>query len=806
MNRCDDGWYREVLSYLLNDRISFDSYSEELILSLLSHKKQEELIPQIELQRDNAFFRLVTQLRKLWKNKCYREVLEFLINVRFSKDIDGEKLYKTLNKYDSMKNATKLAINASKKFEDDEVFTMSFIDWVELVYSEEVIGFEIDLENISSSDIDRMGRIAVENSDNFFRSLLQYFVSTSQYELIWYTLYSYIIPSFCGKNCRINKQAASSLRLYIGEIMGELWNLSYISGEIGLFIERGDSLFKILLSNNKESNEFSEAVNRLLFGDLARLKELCLSREVADGMQQLFLAAIHGNELIPRKDAEYFCHLITVVMLAVNMREEAGEFICANKEYFQFNSLEIVAIVTIVTLSSNNFETVNMLYGIFLTEKYQVDRLRSILSTYISEGASYLNKLKALYNNKEDRDIDLFNKKFFLECGVEELVNKTDKLKAIEDIDLLNMAKEMTAIIKAVSYDGSLKSNYKDMKIYFVYHTVDWSTATNREQYIETDFIPEKIKAQGKGILNTLEPYNPKINNLKYKRAYNIVNEAISKKLTYLYFENMSEIVGDILKEQPEKYRKYFNEWNEKKAVELFVNAYINHRDTPELSSYLRECFINKYNNGRVWDYYREAHQNGLFEYFKDLYIKVDNKYEEIFENEEVRKLLLTAEWLWEKECNDIEDIENFRASQEFTYLVANYLKAVEIFLSFKIEKAVKTANKIIYFEKKVRGYSEKILVGTPNWTREATMGDLYHLVMNFPELLEENLHGLIIKYLDNIRSNNYGNPVVKYLKKFTDEIRNGYFHKDTLLDFQRAFEIRNQTLFVIRSIIADFK
>lgn len=542
------------------------------------------------------------------------------------------------------------------------------------------------------------------------------------------------------------------------------------------------------------------------FGDSKRFKELCLNKEIANSLLQLFQSAIHRNELLPNYEVEYFCHLITVVMMSVGMRDEAADFICTYKEYFQFTSLEIVVIVAIVALCSDNFETGNMLYGIFLTEKSQVDRLRSILTTYIKRGADYLNNVRALYSNNKDECIDLFSKKFFIECGVLEFIRKIDNLEDLTDIDLLNKAKDMTAFIKAVSYEGRLNSTLKNKKINFVYRTIGLSAAADRELYVETDFISDEIKAQGKAILNSIDPQNAKINNIKYRRTYSVVNEALSRKSTYLYLENMSEIIGDILREQPEKYRKYLNEWDENKAKDLFVKAYINYKDIIELPSYLRECFINKYKSGKFWDYFRDAHQIGLFEYFKNIYVKADNKYEQLFENEEVKKQLLTGEWLWDKECNDIESIENYRAGQEFTYLVANYLKSVEIFLAYKIENAAKTLNKNVYFEKKVKGNMRTIIVGAPNWTRDATMGDLYHLVMNFPDLLDENLHKLIVEYLSNIESNGYSNPVVKYLKKFTDEIRNGYFHKDTILDFQRAFEIRNQTLFVIRRIVADFR
>lgn len=136
--------------------------------------------------------------------------------------------------------------------------------------------------------------------------------------------------------------------------------------------------------------------------------------------------------------------------------------------------------------------------------------------------------------------------------------------------------------------------------------------------------------------------------------------------------------------------------------------------------------------------------------------------------------------------------------------MIANYLKAIELFLVFKLNEYVKRTGRIIEIGQAKRDL-DNIQVGSPYWEQKVTMGNLYYCIKDNPELLNEDLR---IKIQDYLNANN-GNtskthPVFNYLKYFTDEIRNGYFHKDTIIDFSKAADLRAKTLFVLKRIIAD--
>lgn len=512
------------------------------------------------------------------------------------------------------------------------------------------------------------------------------------------------------------------------------------------------------------------------------------------------------------------------------MYEKAAEFVCSNKEYFNLDSPGTMLIVAVVALSSKSFDTVNMLYGIFLTEKTRIDRLRNTLSIYTREASAFLLDVNnychhdhecsfyascAKDNDLENMDterrrmfekntrepIDSFKNKFFIECDVLNLCKGAELADDMSDNEILELSKKIWTAVKCICDYGSLKSVKDGKSIYFVCNTMDMNAALDYEHNIETNFITDEIISRGRMFLNRFDLMNSKINNLKYRTTYSIVNGALAQKAAHLYAENMSEVISDIIKDKPEKYRELLKKkWDESKAEKLFIRAFKEHENTAEISNYIGRCFIH-----RNFDNNEKARNTGLLKYFQDSYINAGERYGEILECPDAKRLLLTAEWLWNKECENVKDIHSDTAGHEFTYLVANYLKAVEIFLVHKLEKAAANCRNDI-MAGQVNRNLPNIKVGSEGWREKVTMGNLNYCVRENPELLDPELHSSISAYLDkyNLYPNN--SPVSIYLEDFVNDIRNGYFHKHTLLTFGKASEIRGRTLFVLRRITADIK
>lgn len=824
---CGDGWYREVLNGFAGSYTGHNSTAVDFILSVIAPGKNPG-----EADRDDIFTKLAGYLSSLWKKKRYREVLNFLICARGTTLVDVDKLDAALCEIEhpDMSKVVEISRACAEKVEEEELFDYRFKDWARIVYSSEVLGIDpgIDINNVTDHDIDRINEVAGNQVYFLFRPMLQYLIEREQYEQLWYMLKQYIIPSFCSKNCRTDREASSSLSLLIGELCGVLWNISYINGEIELFLSKNEVLTAMLkASKDGDTETLDKSVKDLLFVDSV-YEKVKADRELAESLVTLFYHAIRGNELISREYVEYFCGLILATMVLVGLYNEAADFICTNRNYIQFTSLDKMLLVASIALRSDSFEIVNMIYGIFLTEKTYIDNLRTILSSYLKKSANYLTgiydrcnheNIDSYYNwmltlhreSSDDPDsintklikkpIDIFKNKFFIECGVLALCKKADDISDLSDNELMDLTKKLTGAVRCICNDEA-------EGIYRITGTISKNFLKSEDRYIPTHFIDDKDIMSGKRILNYMATDSSKFNNLKYRNAYNLMNQALLEKQTALYLDNMSEIIENVLSEKPDKYKIYLAEkWDERKAQKLFTETFKSDEVLEYIPVNLRHCLIRPYRSNSRVEYLKRE----LINYLDESYKKAGAMYDQIYDDTEVKRLLITAEWLWHNEHKSYENAENEIKEHEFTYLIANYLKAIELFIVYKLNKYVERTGRYIEIEQ-VNRSEGNIQVGLPGWEHKVTMGGLYKGIRNHPELINDDLRAKAGAYIGadggDINSGRvyYNHPVFNYLKYFADEIRNGYFHKDTVFDFTKAAELRAKTLFVLRRIVTDLK
>ncbi|NMA67034.1 MAG: hypothetical protein GX957_12505 [Clostridiaceae bacterium] len=824
MFACEDKWYREVLDGFASSYGNKGSNAVDLILSVIAPGKN--LGSEVQ---EIVFTNLSEYLSFQWRKKRYREILNFLICARGSNLIDVDKLDKALCNilYPRMDKVINISKACAEKAKDKGYFTYSFKDWAVLVYSNEVLGIklDIDIDNITNHDIDKIQEIAGDNSHFLFRPMLQHLIENDRYEQLWYLLNQYIIPSFCSKNCRTDKEVARSLSLFIGELNSVLGNISYIN-QIDLFLSKKDILNKMLkASKDGDTNTFDKSIKELLFKDTAD-ENLKICAELAENLITLFYHAIKNNELISREFVEYFCSLILAVMVMVGLYNKASDFICANKEYIQFFSLDKMLLIAFIALRSDNLETVNMIYGIFLTEKTYIDNLRITLSSYLKECVNFLtgiynrcshekkdsffNGMLARYEKSSDynieietkeKTIEIFKNKFFVQCGVLALCEEAEDISNLSDIELIGLTNKLIRAVKCICEDGSLKTIDTGEKITFSTYASGYNAALDEEHYIETYFTENQDIRHGKRIINNFEINQTKFSNLKYRNTYDLMNYALLEKQTSLYLENMSGIIEKVLNEKPDKYKIYLSEkWDEQKAEKIFAETFKSNEILDYIPGNLRHCLLRPNRNHRI-EYCRRE----LINYLEDSYKKAGDLYEQVFGDPETKGLLIAAEWLWHNEHKSYEYATDEIRGHEFTYLIANYLKAIELYIVFRLNQYVSKTGRSIEIEHLNR--REKLQVGSPGWEQMVTMGGLYRCIKDNPELLNDDLRIKIHNYIDANNNNTYYNhPVFNYLKYFTDEIRNGYFHKDTVLDFSKAADLRAKTLFVLKRIVADLK
>lgn len=822
---CSDNWYKEVLNGFASSYSNYGNNAVNLILSVIAPGKNLGKEDQ-----EDVFTKLSGYLTSLWRKKRYKEVLNFLICARGTNLVDIDKLDKALCEFPHMENAIKISKACAEKAEEKILFSYGFKDWAALVYSSEVLGIklEIDIDNITNYDIDKIQELAGDHSHFLFRPMLQHLIESDQYEQLWYLLNQYIIPSFCSKNCRTDKEAASSLSLLIGELCGVLWNISYINGEDELFLSKKDSLEKMLkASKDGDTEAFDWALKDLLFKEIVN-ENLKLDEELVESLTRLFYHAIKNNELVSRELVEFFCSLILAIMVLIGLYNEASDFICCNKDYIQFTSLDKMLLVAAIALRSDSFDTVNMIYGIFLTEKTSIDNLRITLSSYLKECVNYLTDIynRCSHENKDSfyngmlaryeeeqlqnisvesikKPIDIFKYKFFIQCGVFTFCEQARDISDLSDYQLIELTNKLSRAVKCVCKDGYLRAIDTGEKIFFVTGTIDINATLDEEHHIETYFIDSQDIRHGKRIINNISVTQTRFDNFKYRSTYKLINHALLEKQTSLYLENMSEIIENVLNEKPEKYKIYLAEkWDEQKAEKLFIETFRNDEILEYIPINLRNCLVQpRYNNTRV-----EYCKGELLKHLDNSYKKAGDMYEQVFCDPETKRLLITAEWLWHNEYKSYDNTVFKSQGHEFTYLIANYLKAIELYIVFRLNEYVNRTGRIIEIGQVNRSLGN-IQVGSPCWEQKVAMGNLYFCIKDNPELLNEDLRIKLRDYINADGGNIYNNhPVFNYLRYFADEIRNGYFHKDTILDFSKAAELRAKTLFVLKRLVADLK
>lgn|GEM_PF-4071774 len=829
---CDVDWYKEVLNGFAGSHTNHDNYAVNIILSAIAPGKD----PGPDDQKE-VFANLAEYLSCLWRSKRYREMLEFLICARGTNLIDIDKLDDALYEIPHMRKVIKISRDYAEIAENKKKFDYSYKDWASVVYSSDVLGidpefYEFDIDDITNHDIDKIQEVAGEHSHYLFRPMLQYLTELEQYEQLWYMLNRYIIPSFCSKNCRTNNETARSLSLLLGELSGVLRKISYINGEIDLFYSKKDSLEKMLnASKDGDTETFDIAVKELFFKDIDN-NELKLNDKLVESLTKLFYHAIKDNELISRKLSEYFCSLLLGVMVFVGMYNEASSFIYNNKDYIHFTGLDKMLLIVSIALRTDNFDILNMIYGIFLTEKTSIDNLRITITSFIKKCVDYLTGVynRCIHDNDDSyyhgmmaryeesdvdekwqnireqynkKTIDIFRDKFFVQCGILDLCEKAKNISDLSDTELTFLANKFSEAVKCICKNGSLTATDTGERIFFISGTIDINATKDEEHYIETYFFDSQDIGRGTEILNNSVINHTGFNNFKYRSTYNLMYYALLEKQTRLYLENMSGILENVLSERPEKYKIYLAEkWDEHQAEKLFIESFKNDEILDYIPGNLRNCFLKpRYYDARVEHCKRE-----LLKHLDDSYKKAGDMYEQVFCHPETRRLLITAEWLWHNEYKSYENPASEYHGHEFTYLIANYLKAIELYIVFRLNEYVNKTGRIIEIEQ-VNRQLGKIHVGSPNWEEKVAIGNLYYCIKDNPELLNDTLKIKIRDFMNAHGGNTFSiHPVFNYLRYFADEIRNGYFHKDTILDFPKAAELRAKTLFVLKRIVADLK
>jgi len=237
------------------------------------------------------------------------------------------------------------------------------------------------------------------------------------------------------------------------------------------------------------------------------------------------------------------------------------------------------------------------------------------------------------------------------------------------------------------------------------------------------------------------------------------------------YVYEMTDKANEVLRK---KGQKILESWDEKKAIAMFEKSYME----IQLANYSKStCFpreeIERFN-------------------------ETGNKVNELWKYKGVKRLLTTAEWEWNNHKHLFEKDDEASITddigQEFTYIVANYIKSVEIFLMNHLENIKGRKGNLPLIEVFIKGKKESVEIGSADYRKYVTMGNFYTYI----EKQRQNDDVLKI----GVRKSR----VVGYMKEWVNHVRNSHFHKDTIESIGETRVIRIDTILILKRLIADLK
>jgi hypothetical protein len=143
----------------------------------------------------------------------------------------------------------------------------------------------------------------------------------------------------------------------------------------------------------------------------------------------------------------------------------------------------------------------------------------------------------------------------------------------------------------------------------------------------------------------------------------------------------------------------------------------------------------------------------------------------------DVERQIKTAEWVWQNSLKTLVD-NAFDADrgQDLTFAVASYIKLVELFLCHKLGEALNG--------------------------RKVTLPNENEVIVGSVEYYEEATAGTYIKLLKAERTLKKRRDVIDHLHDWLSNVRNAHFHKDAVVELEKARDIREKTILLIRELV----
>ncbi|MDV6378161.1 hypothetical protein ORD22_07850 [Sporosarcina sp. GW1-11] len=526
-------------------------------------------------------------------------------------------------------------------------------------------------------------------------------------------------------------------------------------------------IYPLCTSLSNTRTEHVQAVSRY-FDEICILMQKTKNPDVLYGvddktvrnLNELFLLIIRNNILIETSSKQSFCESLVHFMLNKNMHHLGVEFYITFKEFFNLN--DALTIINLLGLSeyANDYHAVNVIYGDIQTVKNRIEKYRSDIDGHLEEISEYILRVKQLIeeNHSEMLQGDSFIKEsfdfFFDECAIYESASSDFSMLSFIEKDYL-LRKLLDAVICFFKEQKQLTSK-----------------AGNKLEPALSMLIDYELGIEGMRLRNRIISLSPS-QGIDYKET--VIQDALSQLhdfLTEFYLIELSEDAKVVLQKFD---MKVIESYDETKALELLKTTYADLRP----SDY-------SVNHKTSYGFTQEEQQR---------FAEEDNRVDKLLVCDEVKKLLLTAEWQWQ---NHVQFLDTSRSEgedhtgQEYTYIVANYLKAVEVFLCDKLADIQVEKQNLPRIGIYKFGKPKDVVIGEEDYRNDVTMGNLYHYILDYgTTILKPSADKMKVK---------------EYLTHWAANVRNSHFHKDTILSIDETKSIRKDTLVILKRLLSDFE
>jgi hypothetical protein len=514
---------------------------------------------------------------------------------------------------------------------------------------------------------------------------------------------------------------------------------------------------------------------------------------------------------ISRRDVQQFCYSILIMLLRLRLYKEAMEFFVEAVDEIDFNDYpirslfknEILGDQLVVKSDYSIFDLINnmtslnyanIILGRFETLRREVELYTKNQDLYINETHNIIKNI--LQEIRNHSSLKSFTDEELFEFGHTQVQSGFEDWSI--DKTIMNLCRE-----RNVQFHEIIWQYPSFLQVTKIYELLEEDIPALN--VIEKDFHMAKLLNVIKGLdgdmaylLDEAKKFNHFVNDYEFRRIqlkrylnkdskFNL--SRLRKRMDYLvnqsqymfYKRKMIDVLYPVLIEKTTDL--LFQE------MDSVIKKVISDNDYELTDKYNYDTALKSLRK----EYTEASIKEGYLELVKShedrqkclrLFEEAGNQLDKIINNnayKDIKKLLLTGEWIW----NKTQKNRNGMNEIEFTYVVAPYLKAVELFLTKRLE-GIKRRNRDL---PPVQINNRKIEILGRGWPGGITLGSIYHYIKD---------------YDDTRKIPGSSDMVFAYLKEWVNEIRNGYFHKDLLYEYKKVKEIREKTILLLRRLQAD--